>query len=51
MNDHFIELCRYSVGKYWKRCGLASCLELGFTNTCVLPGALFAEGALHVGCL
>lgn len=50
MNDFFIKLHQYSVGKYWKQCRLIICLELGITNTssCLtwyLPKLLF-----HMGC-
>ena len=46
MNDCFIKLCRYRVGKYWKRCRRAICLELHFTNTCILSELVFAKAAL-----
>lgn len=49
MNDRFIKLRQYSVGKHWKRCRLAICLELGFTNTRVLPELRFAKAALPRG--
>lgn len=49
INDCFMKLHQCSVGKYWKQRRLTICLELGFTNTLLLPELVLAKAALPYG--